>query len=65
MSANTLHIISWPQVQALFADLRSDDPRRGIRDIEAIQLLVKEVGLTEVANIELPANNRCLVWRLA
>ena len=65
MSANTLHIISWPQVQALFAYLRSDDPRRGIRDIEAIQLLVKEVGLTEVANIEMPANNRCLVWRLA
>ena len=97
-SANTLHIISWPQVQALFAnlprvlnddatvivygpfniggqfsspsnadfdgDLRSDDPRRGIRDIEAVQALAEQAGLALVADIEMPANNRCLVWRL-
>ena len=78
-SANTLHIISWPQVQALFANLprvlardavvlvygpfniggrftsasnadfdaqlRSDDPQRGIRDIEAVQVLATDAGL--------------------
>ena len=98
-SANTLHIISWPQVQALFAnlprvlnddatvivygpfniggqfsspsnadfdaELRSDDPRRGIRDIKAVQALAAQAGLALVADIEMPANNRCLVWRLA
>ena len=97
-SANTLHIISWPQVQALFAnlprvlnddatvivygpfniggqfsspsnatfdaELRSDDPRRGIRDLEAVQALAAQAGLALVADIEMPANNRCLVWRL-
>ena len=96
-SANTLHIISWPQVQALFANLprvlardavvlvygpfniggrftsasnadfdaqlRSDDPQRGIRDIEAVQVLATDAGLAFVADIEMPANNRCLVWR--
>ena len=56
---------SSPSNAAFDAELRSDDPRRGIRDLEAIHLLAKEVGLTEVTNIDMPANNRCLVWRLA
>ena len=96
-TANTLHIMGWPQVQALFANLprvladaatvvvygpfnvggrftspsnaefdarlREDDPRRGIRDLEAVQALAAEAGLSLVADIEMPANNRCLVWR--
>jgi SAM-dependent methyltransferase len=96
-SANTLHIISWPQVQALFANLprvladgallvvygpfnvggqftspsnadfdvwlRNEDPRRGIRDLEAVQLLAAQAGLSLLADVEMPANNRCLVWR--
>ena len=96
-SANTLHIMSWQNVQALFANLprvlaprakvviygpfnvggkftspsnadfdrqlRSDDPQRGIRDLEAVQALAAQAGLSPVADIEMPANNRCLVWR--
>ena len=98
-TANTLHIMGWPQVQALFANLprvladaatvvvygpfnvggrftspsnadfdarlREDDPRRGIRDLEAVQALAAQAGLAFVADVEMPANNRCLVWRLA
>ena len=56
---------SSPSNAAFDADLRSDDPRRGIRDLEAVQALATQAGLTPVANIEMPANNRCLVWRLA
>jgi SAM-dependent methyltransferase len=96
-SANTLHLMGWPQVQALFAHLpqvlaegatvvfygpfnvggrftapsneafdarlRSDDPARGIRDLEAVQDLAAKAGLAFVADIEMPANNRCVVWR--
>ena len=43
--------------------LRSDDPQRGIRDLEAVQALAAQAGLSPVADIEMPANNRCLVWR--
>lgn len=98
-TANTLHIMSWPQVQALFAQLprvlaadaslvvygpfnlggrytaasnaafdarlRADDPQRGIRDLEAVQALAQQAGLSFVADVEMPANNRCLVWRTA
>ena len=54
-----------PAANAAFdADLRSDDPRRGIRDLEAVQALAAQAGLALVADIEMPANNRCLVWRL-
>jgi SAM-dependent methyltransferase len=98
-SANTLHIMSWPQVEALFAHLprvlaadamvviygpfnvggrftapsnaafdarlRADDPRRGIRDLEAVQALAAAAGLEFMADVEMPANNRCLVWKTA
>jgi SAM-dependent methyltransferase len=98
-TANTLHIMGWPEVEALFAALprvlddtatlvvygpfnlggqftspsnaafdarlRGDDPRRGIRDLEAVQALAAQAGLDFVADIEMPANNRCLVWRRA
>jgi SAM-dependent methyltransferase len=98
-SANTLHIMAWPQVQALFAQLprvlaedatvviygpfnvggrftsasneafdaqlRADDPQRGLRDLEAVQALAAGAGLAFVADLEMPANNRCLVWRTA
>jgi SAM-dependent methyltransferase len=96
-SANTLHIMGWPEVESLFAhlprlldaqarlviygpfnvggaftapsnatfdaQLRAGDPRRGIRDLEAVQALAAQSGLDFVADIEMPANNRCLVWR--
>ncbi|MGH8029409.1 MAG: DUF938 domain-containing protein [Arenimonas sp.] len=96
-SANTLHIMGWPQVLALFANLprvvvhgarlviygpfnvggkytapgneafdarlRSDDPQRGIRDLEAVQALAAKAGFEFLADIDMPANNRCLAWR--
>ena len=96
-SANTLHIISWLQVQSFFANLprvlephtkiviygpfniggqftassnaafdvwlRDRDPVSGIRDLEAVQALAAQAGLTFLADIEMPANNRCMVWR--
>lgn len=96
-SANTLHIMSWPHVQALFANLprvladsallviygpfnvggnftsasnaafdaqlRAQSPQRGIRDREAVGALAQAAGLRLAADIAMPANNRCLVWR--
>ena len=88
-TANTLHIMSWPEVQSLLAnlpqvladeatlviygpfnfagqftspsnaafdaDLRAGDPRRGIRDLEAVQALAAEAGLEFVIDIPMPA----------
>lgn len=44
------------------AALRLDDPRRGIRDFEAVDRLAQAAGLTLVEDVEMPANNRCIVW---
>ncbi len=97
-SANTLHIMGWPQVQALFAavpqalrplglfsvygpfnrggtfssdsnrsfdaSLRAADPRRGLRDFEAVDALAQASGLRLLADVAMPANNRLLTWRL-
>ena len=96
-SANTLHIMGWPEVEACFAgldraladaatlvvygpfnyggnytsdsnrdfdaSLRTRDPRMGIRDFEAVDALARGIGLALLADIAMPANNRCLVWR--
>jgi len=96
-SANTLHIMSWLEVQRMFlrlnqivavdfklaiygpfnyggrftsesnaafdASLKSRGPHMGIRDFEAVNSLAKPVGLKLVADVEMPANNRMLVWR--
>ena len=98
-SANTLHIMGWPQVQALFAALpqalrpmgrlsvygpfnrggafssesnrqfdaalRAADARRGIRDVEAVDALAQAAGLSLLADVPMPANNRLLTWRKA
>lgn len=95
-SANTLHIMSWPEVTRLFAQLpalmtpaarlviygpfnvgggftsdsnarfdaslKADDPRRGIRDVAAVDALATAVGLTLVADLAMPSHNRCRVW---
>lgn len=45
------------------AALRATDPKRGIRDFEAVDALAQAAGLTWVADVAMPANNRCLVWR--
>ncbi|HZE90621.1 MAG TPA: DUF938 domain-containing protein [Rhizobacter sp.] len=96
-SANTLHIMSWTEVQRLFdglpslmtphalftlygpfnyggqfssdsnaqfdASLRRDDPRRGIRDFEAVNALALRAGLAFLDDVAMPANNRCISWQ--
>lgn len=98
-SANTLHIMSWPEVQTLFARLpalttadaklaiygpfnyggtytapsnaefdawlKARDPRSGIRDFEAVDALAREAGFALLADVAMPANNRCLLWQRA
>ena len=96
-SANTLHIMGWPEVRQFFdgidgvldaggvlavygpfnyggeytsdsnrefdAWLKARDPRSGIRDFEAVDAFAREVGLTLMDDVAMPANNRMLVWR--
>jgi SAM-dependent methyltransferase len=50
---------------AFDARLRAEDPRQGIRDFEAVDALATAVGLELVEDRAMPANNRCLVWRLS
>ncbi|MGO4221465.1 DUF938 domain-containing protein [Lysobacter sp. TAF61] len=96
-SANTLHIMGWPEVRAFFAGLatvltagavvvvygpfnydgqyssdsnrdfdgwlKARDPRSGIRDAAKVDALARAIGLRLVADVAMPANNRCLVWK--
>lgn len=48
---------------AFDAQLRADDPRRGIRDFEAVDALARAQGFLLSADLAMPANNRCLVWQ--
>jgi len=43
--------------------LRQRDPVSGVRDFEALQILAEKAGLTFIEDIEMPANNRMLVWQ--
>ena len=43
--------------------LRARDPASGIRDFEAVDALARDIGLAVQADVAMPANNRCLVWR--
>ncbi len=95
-TANTLHIMSWPEVMALFKGigtvlipggvlciygpflyagrytsdsnrdfdrmLQERDPQSGLRDIEAVSPLARQYGLHLDADLDLPANNRLLVF---
>ena len=45
--------------------LKSNDPQRGVRDFEWVNGLAEAVGLQLTADIAMPANNQCLVWRKA
>jgi cyclopropane fatty-acyl-phospholipid synthase-like methyltransferase len=42
--------------------LKQRDPVSGIRDFEALQILATKAGLDFIEDIEMPANNRILVW---
>ena len=96
-SANTTHIMSWPEVERMFegvgdllkvgrpfclygpfnkngeftsasnrafdADLKSRDPQMGVRDIGDLEVLAEKNGLVVEDDVEMPANNRILIWR--
>jgi SAM-dependent methyltransferase len=95
-TANTLHIMSWTEVMALFNGigtalapggvlciygpfrysgrytsdsnrefdqmLQERDPQSGLRDIDAVRPLADQYGLHLDADLDLPANNRLLVF---
>ncbi len=95
-TANTLHIMSWPEVEQFFTGLdaalkptaklvvygpfnyqgqftsdsnaqfdqwlKSQAAHWAIRDFEAVNALAGSVGFSLDEDIEMPANNRCLVW---
>ena len=95
-NANTVHIISWPEIERMFAHiarviqpgghvcfygpynyhgnftsesnarfdvwLKSRDPNSGVRDFEAVNRLAASHGLGLLRDIEMPSNNRMLVW---
>ncbi|MEW8052546.1 MAG: DUF938 domain-containing protein [Candidatus Thiodiazotropha sp.] len=96
-SANTTHIMSWPEVQRMFEGigqvlkrggcfalygpfnfqggytsesnrrfdqwLKSRDSLSGIRDFEALNELADLNHLVFSEDVEMPVNNRILVWR--
>ena len=43
--------------------LKQRDSESGVRDFEALQKLAIDAGLTFIEDIEMPANNRMLVWK--
>jgi SAM-dependent methyltransferase len=45
--------------------LKERDPASGIRDFEAVDRLAEAQGLRLVQDIEMPVNNRTLLWRRA
>jgi cyclopropane fatty-acyl-phospholipid synthase-like methyltransferase len=95
-SANTLHIMGWPEVKHFFAGvgtvlepggvlvvygpfnyngaftsesnarfdawLKARDPASGVRDFEAVDALARAQGLVLQQDVDMPANNRTLVW---
>ena len=96
-SANSVHIMSWPAVQAMFQGigkllpagglfllygpfsyggrhtspsnarfqqwLQQRDPHSGVRDLDQLRPLADDNGLQLSEDIEMPVNNRILVWR--
>jgi len=43
--------------------LKNRDPASGVRDFEAINALAEAQGLNLIDDVEMPANNRTLIWR--
>ena len=52
-----------PGNAAFDAALRQDDPKRGIRDFEAVDALAKTTGLQLHEDRSMPTNNRCITWQ--
>jgi len=49
--------------RAFDASLKRRDPAMGLRDQADVDALARAAGLALVRDVEMPANNRCLVWR--
>jgi hypothetical protein len=47
------------------AELRLADPRRGIRDLKAVDALARDAGLRMLSDDPMPANNLCVTWQRA
>jgi cyclopropane fatty-acyl-phospholipid synthase-like methyltransferase len=96
-SANTLHIMSWQEVEQLFTHLdavlaadaivaiygpfnyrgkftsesnaafndwlQARGAHMAIRNFEDVDSLAAKIGLHLIADVDMPANNRTLVWR--
>ncbi len=96
-NANTVHILSWPEVVKLFSGigrvmepggilclygpfnyggkftsdsnarfdvwLKNRNPLSGVRDFEALDTLAVAQGMNLLKDIEMPINNRTLVWK--
>ncbi len=45
------------------ARLKAQDPAMGIRDFDWLDQLARTAGMTLAADIEMPVNNRTLVWQ--
>jgi SAM-dependent methyltransferase len=45
--------------------LKGDDPLRGIRDFEWVDMLARAQGMALLQDVAMPANNRMLIWRKA
>ncbi len=54
-----------PSNAAFDGNLRAQDPRWGVRDIEAVDDAAAAQGLVPVERVEMPANNQLVVWRRA
>ena len=52
-----------PGNAAFDAALREDDPKRGIRDFEAVDALARAARLQLREDRPMPANNRCITWQ--
>lgn len=95
--ANSVHIMSWPEVEKLFAGigrvlatggllclygpfnyagkftsdsnarfdawLKVRDPKSGVRDFEALNILAEAQNMKLLKDIEMPINNRTLIWQ--
>lgn len=48
---------------AFDASLKAADPRRGLRDVEAVDTLARAHGFQQLQDHAMPANNRCLIWQ--
>lgn len=48
---------------AFDASLRAADPARGLRDAEAVDALARAAGFEPLADRDMPANNRLMLWR--